>query len=80
MKELLYIQAGPFSNYIGTHFWNTQQEYYDREEKVPDYQGISHERSFVAKDDKQVHSIIFCSFYTNALTGKSALLSKTLDI
>lgn len=27
MKEILYIQAGEFSNYTGTHFWNTQESY-----------------------------------------------------
>jgi hypothetical protein len=27
MKEIIYIQAGRFANYIGTHFWNTQESY-----------------------------------------------------
>ncbi|KAF9481069.1 tubulin nucleotide-binding domain-like protein [Pholiota conissans] len=27
MKEIIYIQAGEFSNYTGTHFWNTQESY-----------------------------------------------------
>ena len=27
MKEIIYIQAGNFANYIGTHFWNTQESY-----------------------------------------------------
>lgn len=27
MKEILYIQAGNTANYIGTHFWNTQESY-----------------------------------------------------
>ncbi|KAJ7505868.1 Misato segment II tubulin-like domain-containing protein [Mycena galericulata] len=28
MKEILYIQAGEPANYIGTHFWNTQESYF----------------------------------------------------
>ncbi|KAF9039839.1 tubulin domain-containing protein [Panaeolus papilionaceus] len=27
MKEIVYIQAGNISNYVGTHFWNTQETY-----------------------------------------------------
>jgi len=27
MKEILYIQAGSQANYVGTHFWNTQEGY-----------------------------------------------------
>lgn len=27
MKEIIYIQAGTSANYIGTHFWNTQEDY-----------------------------------------------------
>lgn len=27
MREIVYINAGNFSNYIGTHFFNTQQAY-----------------------------------------------------
>lgn len=28
MKEILYIQAGSLANYVGTHFWNTQETYF----------------------------------------------------
>ncbi|KAJ6455441.1 Misato segment II tubulin-like domain-containing protein [Mycena sanguinolenta] len=31
MKEILYIQAGTQANYIGTHFWNTQESYFTYE-------------------------------------------------
>jgi len=27
MREILYVQAGNFANYIGTHFWNAQDCY-----------------------------------------------------
>ncbi|KAF8194333.1 Misato segment II tubulin-like domain-containing protein [Mycena galopus ATCC 62051] len=32
MKEILYIQAGTQANYIGTHFWNTQESYFTHED------------------------------------------------
>lgn len=43
MREILYIQAGNLSNHIGTHFWNTQQEYftYDEDEPVVTLNDIS---------------------------------------
>ncbi|KAH9893938.1 tubulin nucleotide-binding domain-like protein [Cubamyces lactineus] len=44
MKEILYVQAGPLANFIGTHFWNTQESYFtygDGEEPV-----VHHDRSF----------------------------------
>ena len=28
MKEIIYIQAGQFANFTGTHFWNTQEAYF----------------------------------------------------
>ena len=28
MKEIIYIQAGSLANYVGTHFWNTQECYF----------------------------------------------------
>ena len=38
MKEILYIQAGNFSNYVGTHFWNTQESYLSDEDSNIDAQ------------------------------------------
>ncbi|KAF8131640.1 Misato segment II tubulin-like domain-containing protein [Boletus edulis] len=34
MREIIHIQAGSLSNYTGTHFWNTQENYfvYDEED------------------------------------------------
>ncbi|KAJ6584373.1 mtDNA inheritance protein Dml1 [Mycena capillaripes] len=32
MKEIIYIQAGTQANYIGTHFWNTQESYFTYED------------------------------------------------
>ena len=31
MKEILYIQAGTLPNFVGTHFWNTQESYFEYE-------------------------------------------------
>ena len=44
MKEILYIQAGSLANYIGTHFWNTQETYLSFEE--PENSTIRHDVSF----------------------------------
>lgn len=32
MREIIYIQAGTTSNYIGTHFWNLQEHYVNLEQ------------------------------------------------
>ncbi|KAG6380756.1 hypothetical protein JVT61DRAFT_5139 [Boletus reticuloceps] len=40
MREIIHIQAGSLSNYTGTHFWNTQENYfvYDEEDiSMTDY-------------------------------------------
>ncbi|KAI0061973.1 tubulin nucleotide-binding domain-like protein [Artomyces pyxidatus] len=44
MREIIYIQAGNFSNYIGTHFWNTQQSYFTYSED--DEVLVDHDVSF----------------------------------
>ncbi|KAJ7626585.1 Misato segment II tubulin-like domain-containing protein [Mycena polygramma] len=49
MKEILYIQAGTQANYIGTHFWNTQESYFTYEEEADssaDASEIDHQISF----------------------------------
>ncbi|OSD03670.1 tubulin nucleotide-binding domain-like protein [Trametes coccinea BRFM310] len=44
MKEILYIQAGPFANFIGQHFWNTQESYFTYAEGEDPI--VFHDRSF----------------------------------
>ncbi|KAI0049602.1 tubulin nucleotide-binding domain-like protein [Auriscalpium vulgare] len=44
MKEIIYIQAGSLSNYVGTHFWNAQQSYFTYDEDEPVL--INHDVSF----------------------------------
>ncbi|KAG0698563.1 Misato segment II tubulin-like domain-containing protein [Suillus ampliporus] len=44
MREIIYIQAGSFANYTGTHFWNTQESYFtynDDDEPI-----VNHDLSF----------------------------------
>ncbi len=36
MREILYIQAGERANYTGTHFWNSQEAYFDYSESQGD--------------------------------------------
>lgn len=58
MKEILYVQAGSLSNFIGTHFWNTQESYftYDDGEVEPK---INHDISFREGLSTKVLIILF---------------------
>ncbi|KAG7443782.1 mtDNA inheritance protein Dml1 [Guyanagaster necrorhizus] len=51
MREILYIQAGMLSNYVGTHFWNTQEAYLSDE--TDDATQISHVTSFGEEYSRQ---------------------------
>ena len=50
MKEILYIQAGTLPNFVGTHFWNTQESYFqydgDEDDGEADEPEINHDVSF----------------------------------
>jgi hypothetical protein len=48
MKEILYLQAGSLANYVGTHFWNTQESYftYGSEEDDEEKGIVSNDVSF----------------------------------
>jgi hypothetical protein len=40
MREIIHIQAGSLSNYTGTHYWNTQENYFVYDEdgtSITDY-------------------------------------------
>lgn len=28
MREIITLQVGHYANYVGTHFWNTQESYF----------------------------------------------------
>ncbi|KZO97552.1 tubulin nucleotide-binding domain-like protein [Calocera viscosa TUFC12733] len=36
MHEIIYIQSGTYANYIGQHFWNVQESYFDWNEDPED--------------------------------------------
>lgn len=50
MREIIYVQAGKYSNYVGTHFWNTQEAYFDytppRDGEQPQKPDVDHDISF----------------------------------
>ena len=51
MKEILYIQAGALPNFVGTHFWNTQESYFQYDGDLEGDDGvdepeINHDVSF----------------------------------
>ena len=56
MREILYFQAGNFSNFIGTHFWNTQESYFtygeDAEESF-----VHHDVSFREGVNSKVNNV-----------------------
>jgi hypothetical protein len=67
MKEILYIQAGEQANYIGTHFWNTQESYFtyeDGEDSETDHgisfrEGLNQKVRFFSLDTSSVRNYIF---------------------
>ena len=50
MKEILYVQAGTLPNFVGAHFWNTQESYFQYDNGVnadeADEPEIDHDVSF----------------------------------
>jgi hypothetical protein len=59
MREIIYIQAGSFANYTGTHFWNTQESYFtygDEDEPI-----VNHDLSFEEGRSLQVCPILLIS-------------------
>ena len=58
MKEIIYVQAGNFSNYIGTHFWNAQESYFTFDDDEPN--GSNSRRGETQTDLVEVnHSVSF---------------------
>lgn len=47
MKEIIYIQAGSFANYVDTHFWNTQDAYLSSEVEGESF--VEYDVSFVER-------------------------------
>ena len=56
MREIIHIQAGPLSNYTGTHYWNAQENYFVYDEG--DIAIIDHNISF--KEGRDDHVRLMC--------------------
>lgn len=46
MKEIIHIQAGELSNYVGTHYFNTLESYFSYGEDDGVYRDVAHDVSF----------------------------------
>ncbi|KAF4568599.1 hypothetical protein EYR36_010611 [Pleurotus pulmonarius] len=57
MREILYIQAGSFANYTGTHFWNTQEEYFTYDDETEPL--VNHDISFREGIDQHAEESIW---------------------
>lgn len=52
MREIVYIGAGESSNYVATHFWNTQQAYFTYGEDEQSF--VDHDISWREGYDRSV--------------------------
>lgn len=57
MREIIHIQAGSLSNYTGTHYWNTQENYFDYDED--DISITDHNISFKEGRDEHVRPVYY---------------------
>ena len=55
MREIIHIQAGPLSNYAGTHYWNAQESYFAYDED--DVSITDHNISFKEGRDNHVRQV-----------------------
>jgi hypothetical protein len=76
MKEILYIQAGAQANYVGTHFWNTQESYFSNAVGgVEDGELVEQDVSFVERqrDVSTTRKILMCLTLLRPLTLSTAI-------
>lgn len=86
MTEILYIQAGSQANYIGTHFWNTQETYLAFDDPEDPY--IQHDVSFTEVMKGSMGSPTYCprailfdrKSNFGSLTRSNAFGNEDLDI
>lgn len=69
MKEIIYIQAGTLSNYIGTHFWNAQESYFTYEEG--DDAKVTHDVSF-----REGQTLKVCSPFPHSSESSEVVLTE----
>jgi len=51
MREIIYVQAGTTANYVGTHFWNVQDQYATLDAEGDEQERIDHAKSFSIRED-----------------------------
>ena len=51
MREIIYVQAGTTANYVGTHFWNSQDYYATLDGEGDEHERIDHAKSFSVRED-----------------------------
>lgn len=79
MKEILYIQAGSLANYTGTHYWNTQESYFNYNES--DEAVSSQDISFREGVSYKVCLLLFLMLYNQiikATKGEPTLCPRLL--
>jgi hypothetical protein len=83
MREIIHIQAGPLSNFIGTHYFNTLETYFA---SATDDAEIDHNVSFregIAPDGSETFCprLLLFDLKPNfgALSNVSALYSSSVD-
>ncbi|KAF8957165.1 mtDNA inheritance protein Dml1 [Flammula alnicola] len=85
MKEIIYIQAGNFSNYTGAHCWNTQESYFSYNDS--DDSDVEAGISFCESADAQERSTLYPRLLLfdrksnfGTLAGRNALASLGEDV
>ena len=78
MREIIYVQAGTTANYVGTHFWNTQDYYatldVDGDVEGEEHERIDHEKSFSVREDiETVRTIMSLEALRAACDGFSSV-------
>jgi len=71
MREILYFQLGNYSNYIGTHFWNTQEAYLSQQSG--DEGPVDDQVSLAERQDPDVRFISMSFLNARAVKGRRIL-------
>jgi hypothetical protein len=81
MKEIIYIQAGNISNYVGTHFWNAQQSYftYREGEEVLVEHDVSFREGISPRVSRSLDVLLWVSG-SDVATGRTNILPATTPI
>ncbi|KAI9143752.1 Misato segment II tubulin-like domain-containing protein [Paraphysoderma sedebokerense] len=55
MREILTLQFGHFANFVGTHYWNTQESYFSSVQNENDTLDVDHDILFRTGQNPQGH-------------------------